>query len=103
MMSNNDLNAFFEGLVDEDGRGGDDEHDCIDDNGAVDDDELEEHIAHQEAAYERKRNLLLSLMQIVEDEEMDKTEADAVTFCRSREQFRCQNRKKAKSKVSVVL
>ena len=94
MMSKCDVNAFYEGFVDEDGFGGDDEDDCIDDDGAVDNDKLEEHIAHQEAAYEKKRNLLLSLMQIVEDEEMDKTEADAVAFCRSREQFRCQNRKK---------
>ena len=83
MMSNNALNAFYEGLVDEDGFGGDDEDDCIDDNGVVNDDELEEHIAHQEAAYERKKHLLLSLMQIVKDEEMDETEADAVAFCRS--------------------
>ncbi|KAI2503815.1 Plant transposon protein [Fragilaria crotonensis] len=44
------------------------------------------------------RNLLFSLMKIVEDEEMDKTEVDAVAF---REQFRRQhrgNKKRRKAK-----
>ena len=77
---------------------GEDEDEFIDDDGAVDDDALEEHIAHQDAAYVRKRNLLFSLMKIVEDEEMDKTEVDAVAF---REQFRRQhrgNKKRRKAK-----
>jgi len=86
MMSNDDLNAFYEGLVDEDGFLSNDEDDCIDDDGAVDDDALEENVAHQEAAYERKRNLLLSLMQIVKHEEMEEVEADAVAFYNFREQ-----------------
>ena len=94
MMSNDDLNAFYQGLVDEDGGFLSNEDDCIDDDGAVDDDALEENIAHKEAAYERKRNLLLSLMQIVEHEEMEEAEADAVAFYSFREQFRCQHRKK---------
>ncbi|KAI2513519.1 hypothetical protein MHU86_993 [Fragilaria crotonensis] len=79
---------------------GEDEDDLIDDDdGAVDDDHaLEEHIAHQDAAYVRKRNLLFSLIEIVKDEKMDKTEVDAVAF---REQFHRQHhhgkkRRKAK-------
>ena len=99
MMSNNDLNAFYEGLVEEDAFLGEDKDVYMDDDGAADDDALEEHIAHQEAAYERKRNLLLSLMQIVEDEEMDLTEADAAAFCRSKDQFRRrQSKKRRKAK-----
>ena len=60
MMSNDDLNAFWEGLADKDGFWGEDEDDYIDDDGAVNDDDLDEQIAHHEAAYERKRNRLLS-------------------------------------------
>jgi hypothetical protein len=89
MMSNDDLNAICEALLDKDGFLGEDEDEFIDDDGAVDDDALEEHIAHQDAAYVRKRNLLFSLMKIVKDEEMDKTEVDAVAF---REQFCRQHR-----------
>ena len=40
MMSNDDLNAFWQGLVDEDGFWGEDEDDYIDDDGAVDDEKL---------------------------------------------------------------
>ena len=94
MMPNDDLNAFYEGLVDEDGFLGADVDDCIDENGAVDDDALEEHIAHLGAAYVRKRNLLLSLMQIVEQEVVEEAEADAVAFHSFREQFRFRHRKK---------
>ena len=78
---------FYEGLVDEDCFLSDDEDDCIDDDGAVDDDALKEHIAHQGAAYERKRNLHLALMQIVEHEEMNHTEPDSVAFASSVSNF----------------
>ena len=60
MMSNDDLNAVWEGLADEDWFWGEDENDYINDDGAVNDDDLDEQIAHHEAAYERKRNRLLS-------------------------------------------
>jgi hypothetical protein len=73
---------------------GADEDNCFDDKCAGDDDALEELIAHQEAAYVRKRNILLSLMQIVKHEEVEEAEADAVAFHSIREQFRCQHRKK---------
>ena len=58
MISNDDLNAFWQRLVDEDGFGGEDVDDYIDDDGTVDDDKLKVYMARQEAADERKRNLL---------------------------------------------
>ena len=45
----------FEGLLDEDGSLIGEEDDCIDDDGAVDDDKLKEFIVQQEAENERKR------------------------------------------------
>jgi hypothetical protein len=53
MDTNDALNAFYEGFLDEDGYFGN-EDDCIDDDGAVDDDKLEEYMAQQAAADERK-------------------------------------------------
>ena len=63
MMSNDILNAaflFLQGLLDEDGSMIGEEDDCIDDDGAVNDDKLEEFMDRQEAEIERKRNLLVS-------------------------------------------
>ena len=54
MMENDALNAFCEVLLDEDGYLGD-EDDFIDDDGAVDDDKLEECMARQAATDERGR------------------------------------------------
>jgi hypothetical protein len=88
MTSNDVLNAFFQGFLDEDGCMIGEEDDCIDDDGAVDDDKLEELMDRQEAENERKRNLLVSLMNIVELEDQEQREADAVDLRRHREQFR---------------
>jgi hypothetical protein len=77
MMSNDALNAFFQGLVDEDGSLLGDEDDvvdndnAVDDDGAVDDNKLEECVTRQEAADKRKRNLLSTLMNIVELEDQE--------------------------------
>jgi hypothetical protein len=55
MMSNDDMNVLYQGLLDEDGSRIGEEDGCIDDkNGAVDDDKLEELMARQEPAYERE-------------------------------------------------
>jgi hypothetical protein len=63
-MSNDALNVFYQGLLEEDGSMVGDEDDLIDDDGVVDDDKLEEYTARQEVADERKgRNVLVSLMQ----------------------------------------
>ena len=94
MMSNDALNAFYQGLLDEDGSLLVEEDDCIDDDGAVDDDKLEEFLAQQEAADERKRNLLVSLMNIVELEDQEQREFDAVDPRRRHERFRGQQRKR---------
>ena len=94
MMSNNALNAFYQGLLDDDGCLLGEEDDWIDNDGAVDDDKLEEFMAHQEAADERKRNLLASLMSIVELEDQEQREFDAVDLRRHRERFRGLRRKK---------
>ena len=95
-MSNDILNAFFQGFLDEDGSlivG--EEDDCIDNDGAVDDDKLEEFMVQQEAEDERKRNLLVSFMNIVELEDQEQREFDAVELRRChREQFRGQQWKK---------
>jgi hypothetical protein len=74
MMSNDALNAFFQGLVDEDGSLLGDEDDVVDDDGAVNDDKLEEYVARQEAEDGRKRNLLSTLMNIVEIEDREQKE-----------------------------
>jgi hypothetical protein len=42
-------------------------------------------------------------MQIVKDENMDMTDADAVAICRSLDQFCHQHRKKANGEAPVVL
>ena len=58
----------------------------------------------QEAEDVRKRNLLVSsLMNIVELEDQEQREIDAVDFRRHREQFCGQQRKKAKGEATVVL
>ena len=94
MMSNDILNAFLQGLLDEDGSMIGEEDDCIDDNGAVDDDKIEEFMDRQEAENERKRNLLVSMMYIVELEDQEQREADAVDLRRHHEQFCGQQSKK---------
>ncbi len=93
MMSNDALNAFYQVLLDEDGSLLGEEDDCIDDNGAVDDDKLEEYLARQEAADERKRNLLSTLMNIVELVDQEQREFDAVDLRRHRERFHGQREK----------
>ena len=104
MMSNDALNAFFQGLVDEDGSLLGDEDDVVDDDGAVNDDKLEEYVARQEAADERKRNLLSTLMNIVELEDQEQREFDAVDLRRHREIFRGLHRKKGeRGSVSVFV
>jgi hypothetical protein len=88
MMSNDALNAFYRGLLDKDGSLVGDE------DGAVDDDQLEEYRARQDAADERKKNHLISLMNIVELEDHEQREFYAVDLRRHREQFRGQQTKK---------
>jgi hypothetical protein len=61
------------------------EDDCIDDDGVVDDDKLEEFMDRQEAENERKRNLLGSMINIVELEDQEQREADAVDLRRHHE------------------
>ena len=85
MISNDVLNAFQQGLVDEDGSLRGDEDDCIDDNGAVDDEKLEVCMARQEAADERKRNLLSILMNIFELEDQEQREFDSLDLQLHRE------------------
>jgi hypothetical protein len=95
-MSNDALNVFYQGLLEEDGSMVGDEDDLIDDNGVVDDDKLEEYTARQEVADERKRkrNVLVSLMNIVELEDQERRELDAVDLTRHHERFRGHQRKK---------
>ena len=64
------------------------EDDCIDDDCAVDDDKLQEYMDRQETENERKRNLLVSFMNIVELEDQEQLAADAVDLRHHREQFR---------------
>jgi hypothetical protein len=87
MTSNDVLNSFLQGLLDEDDSMIGEEDDCIDDDGAVDDDKLEELMDWQEAENERKRNLLVSMMNIIELEDQEQREADAVDLRCHREQF----------------
>jgi hypothetical protein len=95
-MSNNALNTFFQGLLDKDGSFSD-EDDYIDDLGAVDDEKLDRKMAREEAADERKRNILLSLMHIAELEEQEQREFDAVDLKRHREEFRGRRKKRRKA------
>ncbi|KAI2513546.1 hypothetical protein MHU86_686 [Fragilaria crotonensis] len=97
MDTNDALNAFYEGLLDEDGYLGN-EDDCIDDDGAVDDDKLEEYMAQQAAADERKRNVLLTMMGMVELEDKEQKEFDAIDLRRHRERFRGRRKKRRKMK-----
>ena len=76
------------------------EDDCINDDGAVDDDKLQEYMDRQEAENERKRNLLVSMMNIVELEDQEQREADAVDLRRHRERFRGQQWRKVKGEAS---
>ncbi|KAI2504923.1 hypothetical protein MHU86_9532 [Fragilaria crotonensis] len=92
MDTNDALNAFYEGLLDEDGYLGN-EDDCIDDDGAVDDDKLEEYMA-QQAADERKRNVLLTMMGMVELEDKEQKEFDAIDLRRHRERFRSPEKRR---------
>ena len=94
MMSNDDLNTFWEGLADEDEFWGEDEDDYIDDDGAVDDDKLELCMARQEAVDERKRKLLSTLMYYVELEDQEQQEFDLLDLRRHCEQFCRLQRKK---------
>ena len=89
MTSNDVLNAFLWGLLDEDGSMIGEEDDCIND-----DDKLEEFTDRQEAENERKKNLLVSMINIVELEDQEQREADAVDLRRHREQFRGLGSKK---------
>jgi hypothetical protein len=93
-MSNDALNVFYQGLLEEDGSMVGDEDNLIDDNGVVDDDKLEEYTPRQEAADERKRNVLVSLMNIVELEDQEQREFDAVDLTRHHQRFRGHQRKK---------
>ena len=89
MTSNDDLKAFWEGLADKDGFWGEDEDDYIDDDGAVDDDKLKVYMARQEAADERKRNLLSTLMYYVElEDDQEQREFDSLDLRCHRERFR---------------
>jgi hypothetical protein len=99
------VNAFYQGLLDEDGSLiGEEDDCCIDDDNAVDDGKLEEFMAQQEAEGERKTNLLMSFMNIVQLEDQEQREFDAVDdLRRHRERFRGQQRKKAKGEASVIL
>ena len=65
MMSNYILNAFYQGRFDEYDVLGE-KGDYIDDDGTVDEDKRDAYMACQEAEDERKRNLLLTLMQTVQ-------------------------------------
>jgi hypothetical protein len=94
MTSNDVLNVLLQGFLDEDCSMVGEEDDCIDDDGAVDDDKLEDLMDRQEAENERKRNLLVSMINIVELEDQEHREADAVYLRRHREQFPGQQREK---------
>ena len=96
-MSNDVLNAFYEGLRDKGGLLGQ-EFDYIDNNGAVDDDKRKAYMVQQKAEDERKRNLLLSLMHTVELEAQEQREDDAEDHRRHRERFVCRRKKRRKFK-----
>ena len=100
MTSNDVLNAFLQGFLDEDGSMIGEEDDCINDDGAVDDDKLQEYMDRQEAENERRRNLLVSMMNIVELEDQEQREANAVDLRRHRERFRGQQWRKVKGEAS---
>ena len=102
MMSNDDLNTFWEGLADEDEFWGEDEDDYIDDDGAVDDDKLELCMARQEAVDERKRKLLSTLMYFVELEDQEQRDFDSLDLRRHRERFRGLQRKKGISSIAMA-
>ena len=87
MTSNDVLNVLLQGFLDEDGSMNGEEDNCIDDDGAVDHDKLEEYMDRQERENERKRNLLIALMSIAELEDQEQLAADAVDLRRHREQF----------------
>ena len=82
------------GLVDEDGSLPGDVEDCIDNDGTVDNDKLEGYLARQEAADERKRNLLSKLMNFVELEDQEQREFDSLDLQRHCKQFRGLQREK---------
>jgi hypothetical protein len=93
-MTNDALNVFYQGLLGEDGSMVGDGDDLIDNDGVVDDDKLEEYTARQEAANERKRNVLVSVMNIVELEDQEQRELDTVDLRRHRERFCGHQREK---------
>jgi hypothetical protein len=97
MMSNHVLNEFYQRLLEEDGVLGE-ECDYIDDSGAIDDDKREAYMARQEAEDERRRNLLLALMQTVELEAQEQRKADAEDLRRHRERFLGRRKKTRKFK-----
>ena len=88
--------------MDEDGSLPGNVDDCIDDNGAVDDDKLKVCMARQEAADERKRNLLSTLMNIFEQEDQEQQEFDSLDLRRHRERFRGLQRKKRRKGISSI-
>ena len=94
MISYDVQNGFYQGLVDEDGSLPGDVDDCVDDDGAVDNAKLEVYVARQEAADERKRNLLSTLMNFVELEDEEQREFDSLDLQRHRERFRGLQREK---------
>ncbi len=66
-----------------------DKDNLIDNDGVVDNDKPEEYyMAWQEPADERTRNVLVSLMNIVELEDQEQRELDAVDLRRHHERFR---------------
>jgi hypothetical protein len=97
MISNDVLNALYGRLLDEDRFLGDEE-DYIDDDGAVKDDKRDAYMARQEAEEERKRNLLLTLMQTVKLEAQEQREAKAEDLRHRRELFFAQREKRRKFK-----
>ena len=101
IMSNHTLNAILQGFLDKDVVF-EDSDDFINDDGAVDDDKHEAYMAREEAEEERKRNLLLTLMNMVEIKALEQREADAEVVRRRRQRFLARG-KKTKVQASVVL
>ena len=88
-MENDTLNAFYEGLLDEDGYLADEDVLYIDDGGGrVNDDKLEEYMAQLAATDERKRNVRLTTTSIVGLEDEEQKEFDVIDLSRHLEQFR---------------
>ena len=85
-MSYHALNAILQGFLDRD-EGLDDVDDFIDDVGAVDEDRREAYMARQEEEEERKRNLLLTLINMVELDSLEQREVDAEVLRRRRQRF----------------